>query len=441
MQAAPLMASTADETEARLRSTVLPFIQALLPAGEFVMPDYTGLGIANLPATIAALFGAGLKDPSLPPLRHDIWAAWSDGLRRIVLVVIDALGYLQLRAAMAQDERLVFHRLADAGSLMPITSTFPSTTNTVLSTLWTGFSPAAHGILAYELYLRELGVAASTLFFWPIAHRRRDSLAEWGIDADKFVPVPGLATQLAAHGIMTRSLISKAYAESLLSRIHRRGVREVVPFVAMGDMWAGLQQIIERRRDERLLLMAYWDSIDGITHQYGPHHHTWDIELAGLSWMMERAFLSRLTPAQRKGTLLLLVADHGGVATPPAAAVRLDRHPELRNSLALPPLGESRVPFLHVRGDALARVQGYLQERLAHCFALLTREQVLNSGLLGPGPIFAETPHRLGDLIGLARGNHYLARDSAQLKTLGRHGGLQAEEMMVPLLGVRLDAL
>ena len=441
MHTAPAVASTADETEARLRSALLPVIQGLLPAGEFVMPDYAGLGIANLPATIAALFGAGLKDACLPPLRHDLWAGWGDGLRRVVLVVIDALGYLQLRASMNHDDRLVFHRLADAGSLVPITSTFPSTTNTVLSTLWTGHSPAAHGILAYELYLRELGVAASTLFFWPIAHRRRDSLAEWGIEADKFVPVPGLAAQLAAHGVVTRSMISKAYAESLLSRIHRRGVREVVPFVAVSDMWAGLQQIIERHPDERLLLMAYWDSIDGITHQYGPHHHTWDIELGVLSWVMERAFLSRLTPAQRKGTLLLLVADHGGVATPPAAAVRLDKHPDLRDALALPPLGESRVPFLHVRGGALAHVQDYLQERLGHCFALLTREQVLDSGLLGPGSIFAETPHRLGDLIGLARANHYLARDHAQLKMLGRHGGLQAQEMLVPLLGVRLDAL
>jgi len=440
MQAAPTIASNADELEARLRTGSLPLIEALLPISEFVMPDYAGLGIANLPATIAALFGAELQH-TCPPLQHDLWARWRDGLRRIVLVVIDALGYLQLRTAMEQDERLVFHRLAGAGSLVPITSTFPSTTNTVLSTLWTGRSPAGHGILAYELYLRELGVAASTLFFWPIAHRRRDSLAEWGIEAEKFMPVPSLATQLAAQGIVTRSLISKAYAESLLSRIHRRGVAQVVPFVAMSDMWAGLQQVIERRLDEKLLVMSYWDSIDGLTHQYGPDHHTWDIELSVVSWLMDKAFLARLTPAQKRGTLLLLVADHGGVATPRKAAVRLSKHPELRDALALPPLGESRAPFLYVRNGELAPVQHYLQTRLGDCFALLTREQVLAGGLLGPGPVYVETPHRLGDLIGLARGDHYLAREDAQLKTIGRHGGLSAREMLVPLLGVRLDAL
>ncbi|HUT21110.1 MAG TPA: alkaline phosphatase family protein, partial [Anaerolineae bacterium] len=70
-----------------------------------------------------------------------------------------------------------------------------------------------------------------------------------------------------------------------------------------------------------------------------------------------------------------------------------------------------------------------------------SREQVLSSGLLGPGPVYEETPHRLGDLVCLAKDDHYLARDDYQLKLLGRHGGLSAQEMLVPLLGVRLDAL
>ena len=84
---------------------------------------------------------------------------------------------------------------------------------------------------------------------------------------------------------------------------------------------------------------------------------------------------------------------------------------------------------------------GIADECLDEAFVTLTREQVLASGLLGPGPEYAETSHRLGDLIGLARGNHYLARDQRQLKMMGRHGGLSPREMLVPLLGVRLDAL
>jgi len=426
--------------EARLRAHRLPQIQDVLPAGEFVMPHYGGLGIANLPATIAALFGAEL--PGLcPPLQENLWADWRDGLQRIVLVVVDAMGYLQLRSAMAADDGLVFHQLIQAGRLLPITSTFPSTTNTVLTTLWTGYSPAAHGVLAFEVYLRELGVAASALFFWPVHHRQRDSLADWGIDVQTFLPIPSLAEQLLAHGITTRTFISKAYAGSMLSQIHRRGVHQTYPFVGAGDMWLGLQRAIEQHGQEKMLLAAYWDTIDGMTHQYGPDDDAWSVELRGLSWMMRAGFLERLTDAQRRGTLLLITADHGGRPTPPRAAVRLDQHPELGNALSLPPLGESRVPFLHTRADTLEQAQAYMEQRLGDQFATLTREQVLSSGLLGPGPVYEETPHRLGDLVGLARGNHYLARNDHQIRMRGRHGGLSPEEMLVPLIGVRLDAL
>jgi hypothetical protein len=333
--------------------------------------------------------------------------------------------------------------LAEAGRLVPLTTVFPSTTNTVLTTLWTGYSPAAHGILAFELYLRELGVAASTLFFWPVHHRRRDELVDWGLDAEEFCPVPGLAKRLAALGIDTYSLLNKAYAGSMLSRIHRRGVRETIGFVSGADMWLQLQRLCARAdtHGKKVLLIAYWDTLDGITHRWGPDDASWALELRGLSQMMREAFLDRLTPAQREGTLLLITADHGGVQTPSRAAVRLEKHPRLRDALTLPPVGESRVPFFYTRPSTLERAQLYLQERLSEAFTVLTREQVLESGLLGPGDLAAETPHRLGDLVGVAHGAHYLARNRHQLKMVGRHGGLTPDEMLIPLLGVRLDAL
>lgn len=430
----------AAEIEAHLRTRSLPAIQALLPPGEFVMPHYDGLGVANLPATVAALLGCDLPG-ACPTLERGLWTGWGEGLKRIVLVIVDAVGYLQLQAAMAKDDGLVFHRLVEAGSWVPLTSTFPSTTNNVLTTLWTGYSPAAHGILAYELYLRELAVAASTLFFWPVSYRKRDALEEWGIEPDRFVPVPGLAEQLAIEGVTTRAFLSKAYSNSILSRIHSRGVSQVTGFVSGGDMWLGLQRTIERYLHEKLLLVTYWDTVDGITHQYGPGDQTWTHELRGLSWMLEEGFLSQIKPDQREGTLLLITADHGGIETPPASAIRLDDHPALRDMLSLPPVGETRVPFLHTRGDTLAQTQTYMQTHLAESFAMLTRKQVMASGLLGPGPTHSETIHRLGELVGLARRDRYLARGERQLKVIGRHGGLSAHEMLVPLIGVRLDAL
>ncbi len=431
---------SASSIEDRLRARALPGLSQQVASNGFVMPSYDGWGVANIPATLASLFGGDLP-AACPPLQRELWLGWTDGLRRVILVVVDALGYLQLRAAMASDDGLVFHGLAEAGCLIPLTSTFPSTTNAVLTTLWSGYSPAAHGVLAYELYLRELGVAASTLFFWPVYHRQRDVLSAWGLEAESFVPVPSLARQLSQHGVTTRLFLNRVYLDSMLSRIHTRDARQTYGFVGMADMWLGLQRVIDQHPQEKLLLAAYWDTLDAITHQYGPDNEFWTMELRSLSTTMRCAFLDRLTPAQRAGTLLLLLADHGGLSTPRRAAVRLTRHAPLRDALSLPPVGENRAVFLHARGDTLGVLRQYIEAELAASFVVLSREQVLSSGLLGPGPVYEETPHRLGDLVCLAKDNHYLARDDQQLMMLGRHGGLGAREMLVPLLGVRLDAL
>jgi hypothetical protein len=45
---------------------------------------------------------------------------------------------------------------------------------------------------------------------------------------------------------------------------------------------------------------------------------------------------------------------------------------------------------------------------------------------------------RLGDVIALARGDSYLWWANKDNPLIGRHGGLSPEEMLVPLLAVRL---
>jgi len=136
-----------------------------------------------------------------------------------------------------------------------------------------------------------------------------------------------------------------------------------------------------------------------------------------------------------------LTADHGQITTPSRSAVLLQNHPQLRDALFMPPLGESRVPFFYVRSGQYARVWNYLHERLGKHFIFFSRQALIESGLLGTGTPHSELEYRLGDIIGIARHDAYLVRDSASIsKMRGRHGGLDAAEMLVPLLAARLDA-
>ena len=168
-----------------LTEKILPQLRALRLKGldlgsEVVHPFYQGASILNIPTSISLLLDA-------PPLRAEsllqpILDPLGSGIRRILLVLVDALALHRLQRWMADGTAPIWKSLCEAGILAPLTSVVPSTTSTCLPTLWTGLSPAEHGMVGYELWLKEYGVVANmikhtpfTVKEHPAAWRGRDS--------------------------------------------------------------------------------------------------------------------------------------------------------------------------------------------------------------------------------------------------------------------------
>ncbi len=410
-----------------------------LPA-HLVWPRYDGRSVGNLAATAARALGVRLQGV-LPPLAEDLLDGMLDGVKRVMLLVMDAMGWMALRAAMDRGPDLVFHRLAERGRLVPLTTTFLSTTNSVLSAIWTGHPPVEHGLLAFELYLREWMMAVEAIGFSSPFEPFTNTLTRWGFDPEVFLPVPSVAQQLGPQGIPTYAVIHKQFTTTPLSRMHFRGVKEVRGHSYASDFWLTLRQVLEATRGRRALIGGYWPAVDTLAHKHGPEDVSGESEIRAISLLMEDIFLRRLAPEDRKGTLLLMTADHGQIGSPAEACAVYADHPALRDSLWLPPVGESRVPFFYVRNGMFDVAWSYLNAHFGEDFTFLTRDQVLASGLLGPGVMHPEVPFRLGDIIGVAKRNGAFARTKEDVKRLaGRHGGLTPEEMLVPLLAVRLDA-
>ena len=431
---------TNDDIERALRSYRPPTALSLQLPESFIWPRYEGVSVGNLAGTIAQLLGGSLPE-ALPPLHPEVLGELGQGIKRVVLLVMDGLGWLQLQRVMARHEGLVFHRLAEAGRLRPITTTFLSTTNSVLSTIWTGRPPLAHGLLGFELYLREWMMAVEAIGFSSPFEIFSGTLSRWGFDPETFLPVPSLGQLLGPQGITLVPVIHSRFMTTPLSRMHFRGATEVRGHVEGSDFWLTLRRALEHHRGKRLLLGGYWSAVDTLAHKYGPGDETGEAEVWAMASLMEEIFLNRLPEKDRDGTLLLLTADHGLVKASRSTTVVFDRHPALREWLWMRPVGEGRVPFFYVRHGCYDAAWAYLHEHFGKEFVFFSREQVLDSGLLGPGAMYAEVPFRLGDIIGIAKGGGGFVGRSEDLERLaGRHGGLSPEEMLVPLLAVRLDA-
>lgn len=406
----------------------------------FIWPRYEGYSVGNLAATVGKVLGASTPDV-LPPLAPEVLGDLGEGVKRVVLLVMDALGWMQLQRAMARHAGLVFHRLAEAGRLRPITTTFLSTTNSVLSCIWTGRPPVEHGLLAFEIFLREWMMAVEAIGFSSPFEMFSNTLMRWGYDPEAFLPVPSIGQILAAQQIATVVVTANQYTATPLSLMHHRGALEVRGYYTASDFWLTLRRTLEQHRGKRMLVGGYWSPVDSLAHKYGPEDESGDAEIWTIGAAMEEIFLNRLAPEDRAGTLLLMTADHGQILTSRRNTVLLSDHPALRDLLWMPPLGEGRVPFFYVRHGAFEAAWDYLHAHFGDLFVFLTREQVLESGLLGSAQPYAEVPFRLGDIIGIAKSDGGFAVSKADLDRLaGRHGALTDREMLVPLLAARLDA-
>ena len=109
--------------------------------GDLTLPYYDGLSLVNIPGTITELLGAPAFGS--PALDSSITSVLGGPYKKVVFLLVDALGYVLLQDLMAADPDLVWSGLGEKGVFAPITSICPSTTASALTTLWTGVAVAS----------------------------------------------------------------------------------------------------------------------------------------------------------------------------------------------------------------------------------------------------------------------------------------------------------
>ena len=403
---------------------------------EFIYPNYEGYSILNLPGSVCRLLG--VPDFGASPLAEDLLSPLGDGIQRVVVVLVDALAFLRLRKWMTDGTTPVWGRLADEGLFAPLTSISPSTTSSALTTLWTGASAVEHGVIGYEMWLKEYSVVANTILHAPMTFKNDvGGLRRAGFKPKEFLNKRTLGMHLASHGVSSYAFQHQSIIRSGLSQMFFQEVK-TRSFNTHADMWVNLRRFLESNLGERMYVWVYWGQVDHLSHLYGPDDERAIEEFVNLSTSFERQFLERLSSAVGRDTLLILTADHGQITTPKDPRYELRNHPELERCLHILPTCENRQMNLFVRPGKEEAVRDYFAVTWPGKFMPLDSVKAVNAGLLGPGEPHPRLFDRLGDMMVISRDNAYLWWSSQDNFLLGRHGGLTPEEMLVPFLAVRL---
>ncbi len=407
-----------------------------LPTGNgLTYPNYEGRNLANLPASICNWLGVPpLGSSGLDPEYH---TRFPGKFEKIVFFLIDGMGmrFLQrcLRDGDLSRQAPIWNHLAGLGEVHALSSTCPSTTSSALTSLWTGVTPAEHGVIGYEMWLKEFGMVVNMVNHSPSAFPGDPgSLRRAGFRPENFLPVPTLGAHLARHGVETRVFQHHTLTHSGLSSMLMEGV-EIYPYLTLADLWISLRDLLENWQQEPLYTYVYWSDFDLLQHRFSSTNPRAEYEFIQFSRQLGD-FISGLSSTSRRNTLFLFAADHGQIPTPQAADRELARHPELKKCLAMQPTCENRLAFLYLRPGKEPTLRDYVQSTWGEDYLLIPSTEAVQSGLFGRGSLHPALSDRVGDLVAVALGEAYWWWSNRENRQVSRHGGLSPEEMLIPLL-------
>lgn len=360
---------------------------------QLVLPTYDGACITNVvPALLHPHDGAPAWLPSV-----------AAGAERVVLLLVDGLGWNQLTARPG---------LAPALSALeggPITTVAPSTTASALTSLSTGLPPGEHGVVGYRMAVH--GEVLNVLRWTTSAG-----------DARPTIPPTKVQTQPAFGGQHPPVITRAEFARSGFTVAHLDETR----FTGYRTLGTLVAEVVRLARAGEPFVYAYYEGLDKVSHEYGLGAQ-YDEELRLIDHLVA-TLLERL-PA---GTVLVVTADHGQVEVPQSNVLELPG--DVLTHVASQS-GEGRFRWLHARGGRGRALLEAARDRLGEHAWVRSRDEAIAEGWYGP-TVTDAAAGRLGDVLLAAKGAvaFFDPQDTGPYVLIGRHGSLTEDEMVVPLV-------
>jgi predicted AlkP superfamily pyrophosphatase or phosphodiesterase len=233
----------------------------------------------------------------------------------------------------------------------------------------------------------------------------------------------------------------REYTPSTYSSVVMDGA-ELRAFKTLSEALINLRRLLEKRNQPSYICL-YLDSIDTLSHDYGPAAPQTEAEIETflliMDYYFERAFEGR------KRVLFLMTADHGQVDVDPQTTIYLNTDPRFvgverflktnRKGQLLVPAGSARDMFLYIKEDLLGEAQAFLAPRLEGKADVVKTDALIEAGYFGPD-VSSRFRERAGNLVILPyryESVWWYEKGRFEQRFYGHHGGLTPEEMQTVL--------
>lgn len=347
------------------------------------------------------------------------------GLRGVVVLVVDGLGWHQLRGCG------VAPLLEDAASRQdPIRAVLPSTTVTNLASIGTGREGGDHGLLGYTMVMPD-GSGAPVVFnplVWRFGLRGRGEDARSHVVPEALAPRPTMLERFADDGVSTTVVLDPAFLDSGLTRAGLRGGQRV----AVQGLAATLDRAVAAVAtvDGPAVAYCHHGRVDMVGHLDGPLTPMWREAVAEVD-----RCVADVVATLPDDVGIVVTADHGMVTIAPDDVVEVPARPGLLEGVALV-AGEPRMRTLVVApGVVAATVADRWAEAVGDWATVMETPDAVAQGWFGSN-VPADHAARLGDIvIAVHRGSLSHPRvDAYGGRLTGMHGAMTAAERDIPAL-------
>lgn len=377
-----------------------------------VYPNYDKC-ILNVVSSVRQYYRTPVEYKTLPYLDKELEKRY----KNIVMIILDGMGADVVTRTLPRDSFL------RKNMSQKITTVYPSTTVSAMTSYYTGVSPNEHAWLGWSLFFKEFCRCIDVFK-----------------NCDSFTKQPMTQPNIGGfvmpyENIFKDIAVSKRMAVQPFT-VMPRGISfpETGNIHKQADSFEDICSLVKKicATDQNTFTFAYWDDPDDVIHKFGVAAQETKNVMSVINDCIEE-LCDTLTD-----TLFIISADHGMIDID--EEVFINEIPELDRCLIMPPSMEGRAAAFFVKTDMSEEFCWQFNRLLGKDFKLMSAEEFLSKEILGSGRTHPKTADFIGDFIACGIGKKAIRYRTLNSRPKPRqaaaHAGLTDEEMTVPLICV-----
>ncbi len=373
------------------------------------LPNYNWNNTVNLISSIMSYCWVTPKYPELDLLKSKNLQKYDN----VVLFLIDALWYKWLETYWK--DSFLYSKLA-----WNMTSVFPSTTSTAITTFATWYTASEHAITWWNMFLKEVGAIAQIL---PWKHK-----ISWVTLGDK-IDIGNLSQKTNFYWKSNKDVFivtDNRYINSEYNKFYNKNSK-VLGYNDLPNCFSQIKNALNYNNKQKYIY-TYWWEFDTISHDY------WidSVELKNHFDDLDCHFKKLEEYLKQANTLLLVTADHWQINC--ENIIDLKDYPEIYDMLAMPLSWERRSQICFVKNWLTEKFYNQVKEKLSSYLDIFSKEEILKMKLFwnSKNKKFLD---RIGDFLLLPK-DGYIIQDWVNKPYVAYHWGLSDWEVLVPLIKV-----